>query len=513
MKKYQCAISENEGESNATVIENVFEVVVNETLPCDSTFSLCDRFPSLETIRTQGLHEKLDCLNLNTNWWRNCKKLIEISLPRSKFYRVDDKAFAAVPNLERFHVEENQIKFIHQKAFSNLLSLTTLSFSSNKITELHRDLFVNNFRLVSLSFSRNLISELHPDLFRSLVYLNFLDFDRNRIKVLHAIHFANLLSLKLVYFGTNGLSAIEKGSFNRTLTYGYFESNDCVNLNLGGLLVSEIDRRLEVCYANYLIYNFNMIKCNFGKNPNFICTVSNAEVLTNINYTFYITSNKFTPNDYNDDEVKTVVLQKSKFDYIPSKFCETFKNLQSLKASRVGISTSLNSISNCTSLLELDLSHNLIEVIELGTFSSLYRLRTINLESNKIENLDGFLFSSLTALESLNIGDNFIAKISENFLKPFKNLHAFHAHQNFLTEIDLIFIGNRELKTINFEANQISSVHSDAFRNMAKLSHLNFKGNNCAHKVYNSSDLISSLETFLMHCNKVYCIIHCDNKL
>lgn len=488
---------------------------MTKELSCDAQVNFCSRFPTLVEIGVNG-STRLNCPNLNANLWKNCKNLKTIFLPKNQFEKIDDEVFDEIPQIEKIYLQENQIRTIGPKAFRNLISLTVLQFDDNKIEEIHRDVFISNFKLEDLFLANNLISELHPDLFRSLVYLKFLDLSNNRIKVLHTSLFKNVhFSLNFLYLRNNKISAVQKGCFNRTLTYFDFLYNECVDLKLNGLPVKEIDEKLETCYENYLNENIKTLKCEFGEEKlkgNFGCTLTDAEVLITKNYTFYISSTNFVPNSYNDDEVKALVIQKSTFDFVPSKFCETFINLQSLKASKVGIFTWLNSIENCTNLYELDLSRNLIKTIEIDSFSSLIHLKAINLEANKIENLADSLFSTLSELESLNIGDNFITEISVHLLKPLKNLQDFSAHQNFLTEIDEIFQQNREMKTVNLEANEISSVNGGAFKSLAKLSTLNFKGNDCAHKVYNSLDFSTNIEKFLSNCNKIYCIFHCGEK-
>jgi Leucine-rich repeat (LRR) protein len=511
LKKYSCEISANESYSNETINVNVDQVILTKELPCDSMVNFCERFPFLKEIIADDA-TKLNCLKLNNNSWKNCKDLTGIALPKNKIDRVDDDTFDDALKLEKLILNDNRIEFIGPKAFRNLICLKKLNFENNKLNLLHRDVFINNLRLESLILSKNFISELHPDIFRSLVFLTFLELNNNRLKVLHTDLFLKFLSLNFLYLGNNGISAVEKGCFNRTLNYFYFVGNECADANLGGLSVRKIDQKLKDCYENFQLNSFftlKLLKCIFGKNQttkNVECTVLNAEVLTNHNYTFHVSSSEFLANDYNDEEVKVLNLKTSRFDFIPSQFCETFKNLQTLKASKVGIFAKLNFIENCTSLEHLDLSRNEIRILEPGTFLTLIQLKMINLESNKITNLDCSLFSSLSKLVSLNVGDNFITEITENLLKPLKNLQEFLFYQNFLTKIDEIFMKNQELKTVNFEANEILGIHSSAFKNHSKLNHLNFKGNKCINKMYNSSDVHKNLDNILKNCHKVYCI-------
>lgn len=251
---------------------------------------------------------------------------------RKTLKKIDVRAFNNVPQIEKIYLQENQIRSIGSKAFRNLISLTFLQFDDNKIEEIHRDVFVSNFMLENLYLASNLIGELHPDLFRSLVYLKFLDLSNNRLKVLYTSLFKNLVSLNYLYLRSSQISAVQKGCFNKTLAYFYFIDNDCIELKLNGLSVKEVDEKLEICYENNTQQNLNTLKCEFG---NFGCTISDAEVLITKSSTLYIFSTDFVSNSYNDDEVKSLVILKSNFDFVPSKFCETFMNLESLKASKI----------------------------------------------------------------------------------------------------------------------------------------------------------------------------------
>lgn len=109
-------------------------------------------------------------------------------------------------------------------------------------------------------------------------------------------------------------------------------------------------------------------------------------------------------------------------------------------------------------LIELDLSNNLLKVLEVGLFTDLIRLRLFTAAYNEIEQLEDRLFENMT----------FLAKI--------------YMQHNRLQSVGLrTFVNVTTLKEIDLQSNRLSVLKEDTFRDLSSLNGLTLFDNpwNC----------------------------------
>ncbi|KAF7997869.1 hypothetical protein HCN44_009267 [Aphidius gifuensis] len=102
----------------------------------------------------------------------------------------------------------------------------------------------------------------------------------------------------------------------------------------------------------------------------------------------------------------------------------------------------------------LDLSKNVIDVVEPYVFQNLTNLRRLNLAYNKISKLEKDCFFGLQNLERLNISNNQISSIDS-----------------------MVFSQLLNLKKLSLSFNKISTVETDLFHNLLAIDQLELNGN------------------------------------
>ncbi|XP_067640613.1 uncharacterized protein kek5 [Eurosta solidaginis] len=117
-----------------------------------------------------------------------------------------------------------------------------------------------------------------------------------------------------------------------------------------------------------------------------------------------------------------------------------------------------DALKGLTILIELDMSHNFIRKLHVGTFSGLEKLRNLVMNYNEIEVLDNYLFVDLPFLSRVEFKNNRLKQVE---------MHAF-GQQPMLAAIYL-------------EANSLSVLRKETFMNIPKLMHLSLAQNpwNC----------------------------------
>lgn len=109
-------------------------------------------------------------------------------------------------------------------------------------------------------------------------------------------------------------------------------------------------------------------------------------------------------------------------------------------------------------LIELDLSNNLLKVLDVGLFTDLIRLRTFTAAYNQIEQLDDNLFVNMTFLAKIEMQHNRLHFVG---LRTFVNVPT--------------------MKEIDLQSNQLSVLKEDTFRDLVNLNGLTLYDNpwNC----------------------------------
>ncbi|XP_036337713.1 connectin [Rhagoletis pomonella] len=173
-------------------------------------------------------------------------------------------------------------------------------------------------------------------------------------------------------------------------------------------------------------------------------------------------------------ELKFVIQNHGRLDYIPTMVFESLKNLSSIiiEYSQVDVVKS-NAFANLPYLERIILTNNHIVALAQDAFANHIRLRELNLEHNQIYEIDRHAFHNLPQCERLFLNNN--------------NISSLH---------DSLFVEMPHLIYLNLAYNQISVLTSDIFKglgnlNVLKLSHnnINFIGDTVFAELWILSEL------------------------
>ncbi|XP_011186527.2 connectin [Zeugodacus cucurbitae] len=155
-------------------------------------------------------------------------------------------------------------------------------------------------------------------------------------------------------------------------------------------------------------------------------------------------------------ELKFVIQNHGRLDYIPTMVFESLKNLTSINIeySQVDVVKS-NAFANLPYLERIILTNNHIAALAQDAFANHIRLRELNLEHNQIFEIDRHAFHNLPQCERLLLNNNNIS-----------NLH------------DSLFVEMPHLVYLNLAHNQISVLTSDIFKGLGNLNELKLSHNN-----------------------------------
>ena len=109
---------------------------------------------------------------------------------------------------------------------------------------------------------------------------------------------------------------------------------------------------------------------------------------------------------------------------------------------------------NSTTLIDLDLSCNMINEIEVEAFSKVVNLTNLNLSNNQLKVLNGGVFKYLTSINLLCLKENFLKTISSS-----------------------LFASNQGIKYLILGSNLIDTIEEEALSKLKELISLQIKNN------------------------------------
>ena len=115
-----------------------------------------------------------------------------------------------------------------------------------------------------------------------------------------------------------------------------------------------------------------------------------------------------------------------------------------------------NLFTGLTSLLNIILGSNNLNVIERTLFKDLRNIKTIKLDNNELHSIPNGLFNSLNTLELLSLSGNNIEKIEENPFPKDSALQNLYLDKNKLSSFPSWIFSLRKIKSIDLSSNQLT---------------------------------------------------------
>lgn len=180
-----------------------------------------------------------------------------------------------------------------------------------------------------------------------------------------------------------------------------------------------------------------------------------------------------------------------------------FKNLTSLTWRNSRIRKIENtSFYNASTLIELDLGSNELEIIRNGVLQPLYSLKRLNLSNNYLRDLPRTMFFDLYALEELHLRGNKLHVIPVNVFAPLSKLRILDLSKNSIVTLhDHFFRQNKNLQSLSLSNNNLSRIYSNALVDLTILEELDLSGNNLESFSKGLFDGLKELKTLHLQYN------------
>ncbi len=194
------------------------------------------------------------------------------------------------------------------------------------------------------------------------------------------------------------------------------------------------------------------------------------------------------------------------------KGMERFKVDLPIDVNRIDLShgkiifVNLDTLANCSNLEELDLSHNLLEEIQLSFLKKMKNkvLKSLSLAGNMLKIIDLTPLQGFESLEFLSLDANDLEKINLIPLKNLDRLLYLNLARNKLREINLNPIaGNLALQHLSLAGNRLSKIDLSSLKNLRALQHLDLSGNELTKIDLTPLKNLKKLNTLLLHGNKL----------
>ena len=374
-------------------------------------------------------------------------------------------------NLERLHLDRNELTHLESGALTSLRKLRVLNLSHNRLNTLPSFLFATNRRLQVLDVSHNQFFHLPDETLRPLAALHLLNASHNLLTSAQLGHgFRSTAQLQVLDLSYNNIAELRANDLQAALSWRE-EGPHTLNLSHCGLAYIE-DGVFDGLH--------HITALNLASNP----------LLTSRSLQAAFTSLPATRLDH-------VVLSNVSLTQLDGLFEDSkFRALRHLDLSRNAM-TSLpaSALQNLFSLEYLDISDNQLSSIQ--KLDGLNRLKTLNaqrnylrdthflsdsvqtlrelyLAKNHITLLDSTAFENLWDLEVLDLSNNAIQRV--NVRVGFENLKILNLSENRLE--NATFVSNfPRLNHIDLSHNRITAIYTEFFRRSQAILSINLRAN------------------------------------
>ncbi|XP_034482930.1 connectin [Drosophila innubila] len=202
-------------------------------------------------------------------------------------------------------------------------------------------------------------------------------------------------------------------------------------------------------------------------------------------------------------ELKFVIQNNARLDYIPSMIIEPLKNLSSIviEYSQVEIVKSY-AFANLPFLERIILNNNHIMALDQDAFANHVRLRELNLEHNQIFEMDRYAFRNLPHCERLYLNNNNISTLHEGLFVDMTRLTYLNlAHNQINVLTSEIFRGLGNLNLLKLTRNNLNFIGDTVFAELWSLSELELDDNRIERISERALDGLNNLKTLNLRNN------------
>lgn len=443
-----------------------------------------DRFGYLETLDLS--HNYIE--GLSPFSFEGIKSLLRLNMSNNRLSDINSSLFR-FSELKVLSLSNNRIKNLKLVDFEKLNKLEVLDLSSNAIQTFEFNLFQNMLQLYSLDLRNNVLDVLNKDTFTNLQYLSSIDLSRNKFKSLPKGLFKNK---------TVNTFSITDNLLEGSLSRGMFDGVNVTRLDLSNQFLSAIEDYAfcDLVRLDTLLLNNNGIS---SISSNSFKTIRNLEQLD-------LSSNQIVSIDFQKDDLsnlRSLLLRNNRLAQIKHEHFLDLSNLEYLDLSENAITQlAPSSFKSLRNLINLRISSNpLSGTLETDTFDGLVSLPTLDISCNLLEIIQNASFNDMAELKELNMSRSEIKELQYNVFVhtgyietldlSYNKLETFSVNMSELVGLSTLFLNNNLIKTIlpsslyglsrlgriSLANNLIENLNNDTFDNLVDLRNVDLSNN------------------------------------
>lgn len=239
--------------------------------------------------------------------------------------------------------------------------------------------------------------------------------------------------------------------------------------------------RFTKCNMNLEKYEKSDLNCDYKTiRGHFTCQVNDLI----IPYEF-MKLQLINDNLTNNDDVTKLSISDSFVKYINNDFFVHFKNLKTLFITNSKLQYLVPLIESST-LNELSLNGNFINILEANVFHLIGNIESIDLSDNRIETIDETAFYKLENLKELNLKSNKISQLPENVFNWLTEMTHLSLVNNKLERINgELLIRNTKLEVLLLDHNPLKSIGINLLDYSSKLRMVHFHETCVGQNIFN----------------------------
>ncbi|XP_053624397.1 insulin-like growth factor-binding protein complex acid labile subunit isoform X1 [Plodia interpunctella] len=347
--------------------------------------------------------------------------LRELQIANSNVPSIGKYSFWGLQNLRLLNLTHNNLTSIDADNFRGLINLTELYLDHNNIEQMPSETFMHLPALTTLILSNNKISTLVPRLFRMLAKLNTLDLSNNPLAELNPEVFKDIQHLR------------------------YFRCRRCLL------------RRV-----NTQIYHLapHIEELDLGENQ-----------------FKYLTSDEFISLK----KLKKLRLDGNQLSVIVDNMFSRNRELRVLALARNRLALlAPAALTNLTSLVHLDISHNKIDRFHLQTFAPVVEsLKTINFSGNNLPlNEIAIVLQILPDIHGVGLANLSLEMIPPNFFTYNEHLVGLDISWNKLTEFPYkLLTRTKFLQHLDISHNNLQTLSEQDLQRLEAIAQISLSKN------------------------------------
>lgn len=431
-------------------------------------------FHFLKKLKVLLLHDNILDMILKGTFQGDIHSTLEtISLSFNNIRTISQHTFVDLPSLEQLHLDDNKIDSLERRSFMNLENLKRLNLKGNKISKIADEAFQNLPEVEDLDLSYNSIKTLDFNIFDQVgtVGILQLNISHNKIVTLE-VNPGNRnpgnCNIRVLDLSFNNITFIPGNFFQPTvisLTRLHLRNNMLTNATRDAFGAMPHLEFLDLSGNKLIEVAFDALRDT--KNLQVFLASRNQLQEIPVDLFSYLKN------------LRMVDLSRNKIRFLP-EFLFKEEGLEHLDLSHNHLGRMpLGSLSAsaASTVTFLDLSHNSIAIVDEDLLSKFKDLRILDLSNNKLVELEPSQFGTLTKLRSLDLSNNqqLIGESNHVFLGLQHSLQHLKLDNVSLDGVPELLLPN--LLTLSLGYNSLRSLPPEMATNVSLLRELELRGN------------------------------------